>query len=503
MKERTFFGQPIGLLSVFSTGICERFSFYTMRAMLFLFLTAAYATGGFGMDRLEAMSIYGIYLGLVYVTPIIGGIAADKVLGQKICTYVGALLMAVGQLSLAISAMMYAETEFSPETFALKKYLLYAGLGLLIMGNGFFKPNVSAMVGAVYPQGDNRRDVGFTIFYMGINVGAFIAPFAAGFFGEQIGWKYGFLASVVGMFICLIVFYVSRTTTAGIGLPPNHPQGEMQLVKKDWFTMLYWTAGSMAAVLLIVYMILYVPDSVMSVVYWVIGAGGAVYIFSSVIKGTSGATQWSRVGVIFALAVFNIIFFAGFEQAGTTFTEFANERTDRGFIPASLFQSINPLFVIALGSVFSVLWTFLDRLKANPNTPMKFAISLLLLSVSFFIMSHAYGLTIGPDGEIVKVSAAWLLSVYCIQTCAELCMSPVGLSMVTKLSPARIVNVMMGLWMGSIAIGNFMAQQMEKVAQAIAPSMQSFEFIAWQSLAAGVLLVLLSPLLFRAMKGVQ
>ena len=146
MKEKTFFGQPMGLLSVFSTGICERFSFYTMRAMLFLFLTAAFATGGFGMDRLQAMSIYGIYLGMVYVTPIIGGILADKVLGQKICTYIGALLMVFGQLSLAISAMFYAETEFSPETMALKKYLLYAGLGLLIMGNGFFKPNVTAMV---------------------------------------------------------------------------------------------------------------------------------------------------------------------------------------------------------------------------------------------------------------------------------------------------------------------------------------------------------------------
>ena len=503
MKEKTFFGQPMGLLSVFSTGICERFSFYTMRAMLFLFLTAAFATGGFGMDRLQAMSIYGIYLGMVYVTPIIGGILADKVLGQKICTYIGALLMVFGQLSLAISAMFYAETEFSPETMALKKYLLYAGLGLLIMGNGFFKPNVTAMVGAVYPQNDARRDVGFTIFYMGINIGAVIAPFASGFFGEEIGWKYGFLAAVVGMLICLIVFYVSRITTAGIGLPPKHPAGEMQLIRKDWFTIGYWTLGVLAVILLIIFMILYVPENIMSIVYWVLGLGVAVYIFSSVIKGTSGGTQWSRVAVIFALAVFNIIFFAGFEQAGTTFTEFANIRTDRGFIPASLFQSINPLFVILLGPVFSILWTFLDKVKSNPNTPMKFAISLLLLAGSFFIMSYAYNLTIGPDGEIVKVSAVWLLGVYCIQTCAELCMSPVGLSMVTKLSPAGIVNVLMGLWMGSIAIGNFMAQQMEKVAQAIAPSMQSFEFIAWQSLAAGVLLLLLSPLLFRAMKGVR
>lgn len=503
MKEKTFFGQPMGLLSVFSTGICERFSFYTMRAMLFLFLTAAFATGGFGMDRMEAMSIYGIYLGLVYVTPIIGGILADKWLGQKICTYVGALLMAVGQLSLAISAMFYAQEAFSPEVMALKKYLLYAGLGLLIMGNGFFKPNVTAMVGAVYPENDARRDVGFTIFYMGINIGAFIAPFASGFFGEQIGWKYGFLASVVGMFICLIVFYVSRTTTAGIGLPPKHPQGAMQLVRKDWFTILYWTLGVVALILLIVFLLMYVPENIMNVAYWVLGLGVAAYILSSVVKGTSGATQWSRVGVIFALAVFNIAFFAGFEQAGTTFTEFANVRTDRGFIPASLFQSINPLFVILLGPVFSLLWTFLDKRKANPNTPMKFAISLLLLAGSFFIMAYAYNLTLGPDGEIVKVSAAWLLAVYCIQTCAELCMSPVGLSMVTKLSPAGIVNVLMGLWMGSIAIGNFMAQQMEKVAQAIAPSMQSFEFIAWQSLVAGALLMLLSPLLFRAMKGVQ
>ena len=163
------------------------------------------------------------------------------------------------------------------------------------------------------------------------------------------------------MFICLIVFYVSRTTTAGIGLPPKHPQGETQLVRKDWFTILYWTLGVVALILLIVFLLMYVPENIMNVVYWILGLGVAAYILSSVIKGTSGATQWSRVGVIFALAVFNIVFFAGFEQAGTTFTEFANVRTDRGFIPASLFQSINPLFVILLGPVFSLLWTFLDK----------------------------------------------------------------------------------------------------------------------------------------------
>jgi proton-dependent oligopeptide transporter, POT family len=500
-KNKAFFGHPIGLSSLFATELWERFSYYGMRALLVLFLTANLATGGFGLDELRAFTIYGIFTGLVYVTPIIGGILADKLLGQRKTIYIGGFTMAIGQFMLAASAMMRnADMDY-------RQMIFFAGLGILILGNGFFKPNISTMVGTLYDNNDPRKDGGFTIFYMGINLGAFLSPIVAGKLGEQVAWEYGFLAAGIGMLIGTSWFFIRSHTLGSIGMPPKYKGDRVRLMLKDWGSILLYVIGMASFVVLLVFGVDSIPKLVQKWAINIVVIGGVGYLLLSIFRGVNGKTEWSRVGVILVLAVFNIFFWSGFEQAGTTFNLFARDSTQRMIgnweIPASWFQSINAIFIVLFAPLFSILWLRLDKMKLNPSTPLKFGWGMLFLSIGFVIMAFADRFAQGG----VLISPMWLIMVYMLHTFGELCLSPIGLSMVTKLSPPKLVSTMMGVWMGSFAAGNFVASQMKSISMKLETTfnveVNVFWFIAIETFIAALILMAISPWLKKMMKGIK
>lgn len=505
-KNRAFFGHPVGLSTLFASEMWERFSYYGMRALLVLFLTATFASGGFEMAELDAFTIYGIFTGLVYVTPIIGGILADKILGQRKTIYIGGLTMAIGQFLLSASAWLHesgADMDF-------RQTIFFAGLGILILGNGFFKPNISTMVGELYDNNDPRKDGGFTIFYMGINIGAFFSPLVAGKLGEQVAWQYGFLAAGIGMLVGTVWFLVRSHTLGNIGMPPKVKAERNRLAIKDWFNILMYVIGIVALIFVIILGWSVIPSGISTAIIYIVGIGGLFYLITNIVKGTSGKTEWSRVGVILVLAVFNIFFWSGFEQAGTTFNVFARDNTQRMIgnweIPASWFQSINALYIVVFAPLFSILWVKLDKKGLNPNTPMKFAWGMTLLALGFVIMALAFSKSEG-SGQLLLVSPMWLAMVYLLHTFGELCLSPIGLSMVTKLSPPKLVSTMMGVWLGSFAAGNFVASQMKAISLSLTDSLgaeiQVFWLIAIQSGIIALILLILSPWLKRMMHGIK
>ncbi|WP_075602300.1 peptide MFS transporter [Saccharicrinis aurantiacus] len=503
-QDKGFFGHPMGLSTLFATEMWERFSYYGMRALLVLFLTAELATGGFGLDREAAFTIYGIFTGLVYVTPLLGGVLADKVLGQRMTIYIGGLTMAVGQFLLSAAAI-------GGDAMETRQFWFYAGLGVLILGNGFFKPNISTMVGDLYDNNDPRKDGGFTIFYMGINLGAFLSPFVAGYLGEQISWEYGYLASGLGMLIGVVWFLVRSEKTLGrIGLPPKADESRTKLNAVDWTKVGIYTAVLVFGVIGFMQGWNALSEGAQSTIPKVVGAIGGIYLTISIVRGVESKEQWARVAVILILAFFNIFFWVGFEQAGTTFNLFAADNTNRMIgsfeIPASWFQAINAIFIVLLAPVFSILWLKLDKLKLNPKTPFKFGWGMLLLAVGAAVMAVADGISNGGE-SMQLVSPLWLTAVYLIFTMGELCISPIGLSMVTKLAPPKLVSTLMGVWMFSFAAGNMGASQMEKFSASVEASIGQpvnvFWFVAVITGVASVLLFILSPWLSKMMKGIN
>lgn len=546
--SRTFFGHPIGLSSLFATEMWERFSYYGMRALLVLFLTKSLMDGGFGLDELEAYTIYGIFTAMVYVTPIIGGIMADKWFGERTLIYAGGITKAIGHFTLAASAAM------SSDMMEVRQPLFYVGLTILILGNGYFKPNISTMVGQLYDNNDPRKDGGFTIFYMGINLGAFLAPMVAGNLGEHVAWYYGFLTTGCGMLVGTVWFYLRSHTLGRVGMPPFTGE-RLRLVGKDWGRILFITISSIASAYVFIYGWKELTSLVQDIIIWALTIGGIGYLALRIGSNTKGKTEWSRVGVILILSLFNIFFFSGFEQAGTTFTIFASENTDRvlsvattrnvfvavaimfalvGFwmktkqkkavpyyilalivlggyklldiyvfdgdtyeVAASSFQSINAFGIFIFAPIFTIMWSWLDKRQANPNTPMKFGWGMLLLSLGFIVMA------IGNERALtgVLVSPLWLVMVYLLHTLGELCLSPIGLSMVTKLAPPRMVSTMMGVWLGSFAFGNFVGAKMK--ALSISLDVPIFWFIATETFIVALIAMAISPFLKKMMRGIK
>lgn len=445
---------PKGLYFVFATGMSERFSYYGMRALFTLYLIKALV-----MDKQLASTIYGNYTGLVYLTPLIGGYVADRFWGMRRSILWGAVMMVLGQLFMFVSAMNYQNGEFA-------RLLMYGGLALLIFGNGFFKPNITTIVGQLYEPGDKRLDSAFTIFYMGINVGAFIAPLLCGFVGDTgnpADFKWGFLAAALGM-MCSLILFLGWKSKFLIG--PNGEQlgivaaGKVAAHKSEkeaapdrsmnqhLMTFLMWGLGAFALYSVFRYALSF--DLIGAAIFSL-----CIIIPSYVISDRSlTKVERQRVWVIYIIAFFVIFFWSAFEQAGASLTFFADEQTNRSLfgweMPASYFQSFNPVFVVLFAPLLSMLWTKLGQKNLDPASPIKQAMGLFLLSLGYLII--ALGVKNIEPG--VKVSILWLTSLYFIHTMGELMLSPIGLSMVNKLAPMRFASLLMGVWYLSNATAN-------------------------------------------------
>jgi POT family proton-dependent oligopeptide transporter len=421
----------------------ERFSYYGGRAILILYMPAAVAAGGLGMSVQKAAAIYGLYTAGVYLLALPGGWIADRIVGQRSAVFMGGILIAAGNFSLATPGLA----------------MFYLGLTLNILGTGLLKPNVSAIVGELYPEGGARRDAGFSIFYMGINVGAFIAPLICGYLGENINWHLGFASAGIGMVLGLIQYRFGYGYLKNCGLYRDEARATRSDALRKGLAGVAIVIG-VAAVLTILSrtgaMAITMESAAQAAGAVILGIAVLFFGFILVFGGLDGAER-KRVIVIFLLFLGAAVFWAGFEQAGSSMNLFAERLTNRNILgwemPASWLQSVNPLFIIALAPVFGWLWVFLNNRQLEPPLPVKFGAGLLLLGAGFFVM--AWGATYTVEGQLV--SPAWLVATYFLHTCGELSLSPVGLSSITKLSPQRYVGQMMGTWFMGASLGNLVA----------------------------------------------
>lgn len=458
------FGHPKGLFLLFTTELWERFSYYAMRAILVLYLVSQVSSqggSGLGWSKADAIELYGTFTALVYLTPLIGGWLADNFIGQRKAIYIGGFLMAAGQFTLGVPHGWVPGNELA---------VFYIGLGLLIIGNGFFKPNISTMVGDLYKEGDHRRDGAFTIFYMGINIGAFLSGIIVGEVIKAWGvngtdyYQAGFVAAGIGMVISLIIqFMFAQRLLGDIGVEPAAKLDKRMQTEER--------------------------------------------------KEPLTQVERDRIKVIMVLGLFTIIFWAGFEQAGGLMNLFTDEFTNRRIdwfdweVPTTYFQSLNAMFIVIFAPLVASIWI---RLGAKePNSPVKFAIGLVLLAIGFIFMMGAVW---EMDGDPTnKSSMWWLVGAYFFHTMGELCISPIGLSMVTKLAPLRIVSLMMGAWFLFIAAANYVGAMVGKLIghgdtskeEQLANAMGIFAGIGIVATASGILLYFFADKLVDWMHGAE
>jgi proton-dependent oligopeptide transporter, POT family len=486
----TFFGHPRGLATLFFTELWERFSYYGMRALLILFMTAPIAAGGLGFDTGKAGIIYGTYVGLVYFTAVPGGWLADRFLGQRRATLYGGVLIMLGHICLAMPFLA---------TF-------YAGLGLIICGTGLLKPNISVMVGQLYSEDDRRRDAGFSIFYMGINLGAFLSPLVCGWLAQsqefrgvlaragiapESAWHWGFGMAAIGMFFGLLQYLGGWKYLGDAGM---HPGGAGDAVAREANrrTLTRWSIGIAAFIVLLLGAVLgglvrITPTMVGNAVGVALLAVTVLFFGRLFGSGEWTAAERKRLITIAVLFVASVIFWAVYEQAGSTLNLFAERATDNTILgkerPAAWYQSLPAIYVILLAPVFAWLWIRLG--SREPSSPAKFVLGLVLVGAGFLVMVPAASLAAGG----VKVSPAWLVVTYLLHVMGELCLSPVGLSATTKLAPSRVVGLMMGVWFLSLALGNYLGGLIASQYEAIAlPTL--FGVVGGFAVAAGVVLAL-------------
>ena len=456
-------GHPKGLYLLFFTEMWERFSYYGMRAILILYLTKKFIEGGLGMDEKYAMLLYGYFTGFVYFTPLIGGWLADRYLGKRLAVTIGGITMMLGQFTL----------------FGLNSTIgLYIGLLLLIIGNGFFKPNISTLVGGLYKDGDSRRDAAFTIFYMGINLGAMIAPLIIGVVTDNMfattnedgsisyGYRYGFLVSGIGMLLGQVIFNLLGTKYLGdLGTKPVGAVSDTEVAK--------------------------VQKS----------------INPETGKELDEKDEKQRISVIFILLIFAVFFWAGFEQAGSSLSLYTDKYIDRSIgsfeIPTSWFQSVNPLFIVTLAPLFTLFWA--SPIGRRLTTPVKMGVGMIILGVGFLFMIGAVAeRSANGDVDDVNNKAAlmWLIMTYLLHTIGELCISPVGLSVVTKLSPPKLASVLMAVWMLSSFFANIVGGYIASYVETMGAG-EVFTYIAGFVSVCGVLLILLNKVILKLMHGVK
>ncbi|KGJ92494.1 peptide MFS transporter [Thalassotalea sp. ND16A] len=446
----TLLGHPKGLFLLFGTEMWERFSYYGMRAILVLYLVSTVESGGFGWSNADALSLYGTFTMAVYLTPVLGGWIADNILGQRKSIIIGGLLMAAGHFTLGTPQEWLGDGAESA---------FYIGLTLLCCGNGLFKPNISTLVGDLYEEGDTRRDGAFTIFYMGINIGAFIAPLVIGYVGEKIDWQLGFVFAGVGMLISVAMqLAMAKRYLGDIGVNPS--------------------AHGMST-----------------------GTG------VSAKDRPLTQVERDRVKVIVIMSVISIVFWVGYEQAGGLLNIYAKDFTDRDILgwemPASWLQAVSALFVVAFAPIFAGLWTKLG--DKQPSSPKKFAYSLLLVGVGFLFMVAA---TMEQGGDLnVKVSVLYLIITYLFLVFGELCISPIGLSLVSKIAPIKFLSLLMGVWFACSAIANKVAglvgSMIGEGAEQINNAFSIFAGLAVSGFIAGGLVFFMADKLVEWMHGAE
>lgn len=447
----SFFGHPRGLSTLFFTEMWERFSFYGLRPLLVLFMAAAVMNGGWGWERGEASAIVGIYAAMVYLASLPGGWVADKWLGLRKAVLYGGALISLGHLTIGASAFVNSKVPF------------FLGLVFIVLGTGLLKPNISAMVGDLYPEGGARKDAGFSIFYMGINLGALIGQFITGYLGEKIGWHWGFSAAGLAMLIGLLQFWLQSSKTLGdIGAEPTrHPDPAVQSRQESTVK----TSVAIGLALLAVVFILVATGTIQfsaqvfgTYLAYILVSIGFIYFAYLLIFGGLDSNEKKRVLVIAVLFIFAAIFWSAFEQSPTALNLFAQDFTERHIggweMPATWFQTINSAWIILLAPVIAALWTGLGSRNINLSSPVKFAIGLGLTALAFLIMILASWVVVGDGNSITKVSPLWLITFYLFLTLGELFVSPVGLSSMTTLSPKRYVGQMMGIWFLASSVGN-------------------------------------------------
>ncbi len=449
----TFFGHPRGLATLFFTEMWERFSFYGIRPLLILFMAATVMNGGFGFERDQASAIVGIYAASVYLSSLPGGWVADRLLGLRRAILWGGVLISAGHLSIGVSAFAHGPAPF------------FLGLVLIVLGTGLLKPNISAIVGDLYPEGGARRDAGFSIFYMGINIGAFLGMFVAGFLGERVGWHWGFGVAGLGMIAGLVVYLATADRTLGeIGLhPTRHPDPEVQARQQRNGWRAVWLGLAVLAAVFVLsatgVITLNAQAIGRSMTYVIVAAAVGYFAFIFLFGGLD-TDEKKRVLVIAVLFLAAAVFWSAFEQAPTSLNLFAADFTDRMVgnfeIPATWFQPVNSAFIILLAPVFAALWVGLAKRGIDLSSPTKFAAGLAFAGVGFALMIAAANIVVS-GGPGTLVSPWWLIGSYFFQTAGELCLSPVGLSSMTKLSPRKYVGQMMGIWFMASALGNLIA----------------------------------------------
>jgi POT family proton-dependent oligopeptide transporter len=499
--DRAFFGHPRGLATLFFTEMWERFSYYGMRALLILFMTASVELGGLGFDAATAGSIYGLYTFGVYALALPGGWIADRLVGQRRAVLYGGVLIAAGHYSLALPMM----------------WTFYMGLFLIVLGTGLLKPNISAIVGDLYVEKGARRDAGFSIFYMGINLGAFFGPIICSYVGEVgagaawANWHYGFGAAGVGMTLALVQYVKGQRYLQGKGElkddsanPDRLAQARRQFTFGMGGTIAFIAAivGLSAAGIIGLTLVAFAES-----VFYLVTLIFVAYFVIVIAFVCRDSVERQRVFVLMLLCLGAAMFWSGFEQAGSSMNLFARDLTDRVIfgteITAGALQSVNPLFIILLAPVVGAVWVWLG--SRNPSIPVKFGVGLMLLGVGFLVM--AWGSSFLGGG---KIGMQWLVVTYFFHTVGELCLSPVGLSSVTKLAPDRLVGQMMGTWFMGAAIGNLVAglvtrfmPQTETVADAMQNGVQLFGTVAAVVIGAGLLFLLFSKPIRRMCVGIN
>ena len=483
-----FLGHPKGLFVCFATEMWERFSYYGMRALLILYLTKHW-------EFTDATSylIYGAYTSLVYIMPVFGGMLADQILGSKKAVTYGAILLVFGHLGMTVES---------------NEQIFYLSLALIVSGVGFLKPNISTMVGALYEEGDPRRDSGFTIFYMGINIGAFTATLLCGYLGEQVGWAYGFGAAGIGMLFGLIIFLWGQKYLEGLAEPPSNKY----LQKMNGISYESWAYISGIFMVLVTWFL--VQNS--QLVGQLLGGFGAIFIGAWLLYALfrCAPDERDRLIVVGILILFSLIFWALFEQAGSSL----NILTDRGVnrvifgweVPASMFQSLNAGFIFTIAPLFAMLWIALAKRNMEPSTPIKFSIGIIFVGLGFLAL--VYGMS---SSEGLQTGVFWIILIYLLHTLGELCLSPVGLSSVTKLSPQRIVGFMMGMWFFASAAGNYVAGLIARATSSDSSGVSNDVFdltqkqsfmdvytdVGLMAIGCGIFLAILTPILKKLMHG--